>query len=69
MEENAKPATQVISQTDLAELETLRGDVRLARRAYDKARNEILKALERGADIEPGPYRAEFAIRAKLHID
>lgn len=62
-------SNDVISQQELAEFEVARLEVRRARRCYECVRRAILRALESGAEVEPGPYRAFVRINARLAVE
>ena len=49
---------EVVRQIDLANIRVLEGDVFEAMAKLEKARKEIAYAILRGAEVEPGPFRA-----------
>lgn len=59
----------VVSQQELAELETFKAQLREVKRQYLAKRSEIMEKLSAGAEVEPGPYRAFVRINARLAVE
>lgn len=59
----------VISQREIAELETFKAQLRQAKRRYLAKRSEIMAKLSAGGEVERGPYRAFVRINARLAVE
>jgi hypothetical protein len=62
-------APRVVRQIDLAKLERMRAEARRTVREFKKMRDAIMAELQRGAEVEEGPYRVELRICARLAIE
>lgn len=60
------PGKLLVRQEDIVELAILRDRLRNIRRAYLSKREEIMAALEAGAQLEDGPHSIEITLRCGL---